>query len=188
MKEQTTMSRNALLTKLEKGLRLLSGLALALMLLQGTGVLTYLGCVWPRMRDALSLGASILGVVAVAAGLARSCLWISIYWNGGKVVAVLRSEADARLPERLVPILGRVTRLLVTSCVLDVLLLPGIFMMGAFFPFTLTGVELGLMQSASLLIPQTFGLGALILAYLVHQYAELVKERSDMRIELELTI
>jgi hypothetical protein len=183
------MSQDRVFAKLEKGLRFLAGLALALFLFQVTGVLTYVFTVWPGMREGPSTGITVLVMVAVAAGLARSTLWVGIYWNGAKVVSTLRSGKEpTELPDRLVPILRTLTRLLVASCILDVLLLPQIFFMDAFFPFTLSSVHLGLIQLASMLIPQAFGLAALILAYLTHQYGQLMKERCQMKTDLELTI
>jgi hypothetical protein len=183
------MNKNLLLTRLEKGLRFLSALALALIVFQAIGVVTYLLTAWPGMKAAVPTGIAVLGATAVAAGLVRSSLWIRIYSNGAKVVSTLRAGGESTdVPDRLVPILGTLTRLLVASCVLDVLLLPAIFLMDVFFPFKLSSVQLGLVQVATLVIPQAFGLTALILAYLAHQYGKLVKERCQMRNELELTI
>ncbi|HUT79443.1 MAG TPA: hypothetical protein VM285_17230 [Polyangia bacterium] len=183
------MSRDSLLAKLEKGFRALAGVALALVVFQGIGVLTYVLTVWPGMEVVPSTGITALVVAAVAAALARSCLWIRIYWNGSRLVSVQREHGESMsLADGLVPILGRLTRLLVASCVLDVLLLPAIFLMDAFFPFSISGVQLGLTLLATLLIPQAFGLTALILAYLARQYGRIVQERCRMRNELELTI
>jgi hypothetical protein len=183
------MNQNALLAKLEKGLRILSGVALALILFQGLGVLTYVLSVWPRMIGVPSTGITILAIVAVSAALGRSSLWIRIYWTGANVLSTLRKNGEStELPNSLVPILRTLTRLLVASCVLDVLLLPAIFLMDSFFPFKLSSVQLGLIQVATLLIPQTFGLAALVLAYLAHQYGLLVQERCQMKRDLELTI
>jgi hypothetical protein len=183
------MKRNSLLARLEKALRFLAGLALALILFQCTGVAMYVLTAWPKVSGALSTGTTVVGAVAMTAGLTRSFLWILIYWNGAKVVSTMRTDGESTgLPDRLLPVLGKLTRLLIASCVLDVLLLPAIFLMDAFFPFTLSSVQLGMVQVASLLIPQVFGLGALILAYLAHQYGQLVKERCQMKKELELTI
>jgi hypothetical protein len=183
------MKQNPMLARLEKGLRFLAGLAAALILFQGVGVLMYLVTVWPRMRGQTSTGIAVLGAVALTAALSRSFLWILIYWNGSKVVSTLRADGESTaLPDRLVPILGTLARLLVASCVLDVLLLPAIFLMDVFFPFTLSSVQLGMVQLAAMLIPQAFGLAALVLAYLAHGYGRLVKERCRMRKELELTI
>jgi len=183
------MNKNSLLARLERGLRFLAGLALALIVFQGIGVLMYILTVWPQKSGAVPTGITILGAAAVTAGLARSSLWIRIYWNGAKVVSALRADGEsAELPDRMVPILGTLTRLLVASCVLDVLLLPAIFLMDVFFPFKMSSVQLGLVQLATMLIPQAFGLAALALAYLAHQYGKLVKERCQMKKELELTI
>jgi hypothetical protein len=183
------MNQVSLLTKLEKGLRLLSGFAVALALFQGLGVLTYVLNVWPQMRQGASTGITLLVVVAVAAALARSCLWIRIYWNAAKVVFTLRTHGESSsLSERLVPLLRTLTRQFTASCALDVLLLPAIFLMDRFFPFTLSSVHLGLIEATTLLLPQAFGLGALILAYLSHQFGTLMKERCQMRSDLELTI
>jgi hypothetical protein len=183
------MNQNSLLAKLEKGLRILSGVAIALILFQGTGVLMYVLNVWPRMREVTSTGITILAILAVTAGLVRSFLWIWIYWNGARVLSILRVSGEStELPERLVPTLRTLTRLLVISCILDVLLLPAIFLMDVFFPFTISSMHLGLVQLATLLIPQAFGLSALVLAYLAHQYGRLLTERCHMKKDLELTI
>ncbi len=183
------MNQNSLFAKLEKGLRFLAGLALALILFQGLGVLIYVLTVWPQMSPIPSTGITILVSVAVTAALVRSCLWIRIYWNGAKVISTLRTnEESTELSDRLVPTLRTLTRLLVASCILDVLTLPFIFLMDVFFPFTISSWQLGLVDLALLLLPQAFGLAALILAYLAHQYGQLIKERSQMKKDLELTI
>ena len=183
------MGQSRVFARLEKGLRFLAGLALALFVFQCVGLLMYVLTVWPGMAVKPSTGITALASASVVAGLARSTLWVRIYWTGSRVVATLRShEGSAELPDRLLPILGVLTRLLIASCVLDVLLLPEIFLMDAFFPFTLSSVHLGLIQLASMLLPQAFGLAALILAYLTHQYGQLVRERCQMKTDLELTI
>ncbi|MCU0663077.1 MAG: hypothetical protein MUC50_12215 [Myxococcota bacterium] len=183
------MKRDSLLARLEKGLRALSVVALGLMAFQTLGVLMYIFTVWPGMEDAPSLGITILATGAVAAGLIRSCLWVRIYWTGSKVAAVLRGHGESpELPDRLLPLLGALARLLVASCALDIALLPAIFLMDSFFPFSVSGVELGLTLLATLFIPQAFGLTALILAYLARQYGQIVQERCRMKQELELTI
>lgn len=187
--ERSTMNRNSVLTRLEKGLRFLSGLALALLVFQVIGVLMYILTAWPEMTVVPSTGITLVGIAAVAAGLSRSFLWILIYWNGAKVVSKHRAHGEStELADALVPVLGTLTRLLVASCVLDVLLLPAIFLMDVFFPFKLSSVHLGMVQVASMVIPQAFGLAALILAYLSRQYGHLVQERCRMKKELELTI
>jgi hypothetical protein len=38
------------------------------------------------------------------------------------------------------------------------------------------------------LYPQAFGLAALVLAYLIHQYGRLTKERCQMKKDIELTV
>ena len=183
------MNRNSVLTRLEKGLRFLSGLALALLVFQVIGVLMYVLTAWPEMTAVPSTGITLVGIAAVAAGLSRSFLWILIYWNGAKVVSTQRAHGEStELADALVPVLGTLTRLLVASCVLDVLLLPAIFLMDVFFPFKLSSVHLGMVQVASMVIPQAFGLAALLLAYLARQYGQLVQERCRMKKELELTI
>lgn len=183
------MSYHSLLARLEKGLRILSGLALALLLFQGLGVLMYVLTAWPEMSDRPSNGIIILVCVAVTAALLRSCLWVGIYWNGASLLSILRVSIDpSDLPEGLLPSLRKLTRLLVASCMLDLLLLPAIFLMDQFFRFNVSSVHLGLVQLASMLFPQAFGLAALILAYLTHQYGRFMKERCQMKTDLELTI
>ena len=183
------MKQSNVFAKLEKGFRFLSILQLALILFQGTGVLTYVLTVWPGMKDAPSTGITALAVGALAAGFARSFLWIRIYWVGAGAAGTLRACGEStELPDRLVPTLKTLTRLLVASCVLDVLLLPAIFLMDEFFPFTLSSGHLGLIQTAVLLYPQAFGLAALVLAYLIHQYGRLMKERCQMKKDIELTV
>ena len=183
------MSQGRVFVGLEKGLRFLAGLALVLFVFQCAGVLMYVVTVWPGLAARPSTGITALAAASVVAGLARSTLWVRIYWTGSRVVATLRSHGgSAELPDRLLPILGTLTRLLIASCVLDVLLLPEIFLMDAFFPFSLSSVHLGLIQLASMLLPQAFGIAALVLAYLTHQYGQLVRERCRMQADLELTI
>ena len=183
------MNRDSLLIKVGKGLRVLSGLELALALFQCAGVLVYALTVYPGLEHAPPAGITALALVAAAAGLARSGLWVGIYWTGARTIAVLREHGESpALPSQLLPALGALTRLLVASCVLDVLLLPAIFLMDSFFPFKLGGAQLGMTQAATLLLPQAFGVAALLLAYLARQYGLLVQERCRMRSELELTI
>lgn len=183
------MKRDSLLARLEKGLRALSVVALGLMLFQTLGVVIYVLTVWPGMVDAPSTGITALASGAVAAALIRSCLWIRIYWTGARVASTLRVHGDSDgLPGRLVPILGTLSRLLVASCALDVALLPAIFLMDSFFPFSISGTMLGLTLAATLVIPQAFGLTALILAYLARQYGQIVQERCRMKRELDLTV
>ncbi len=181
------MNRDLLMNKLGAGLRLLSWLALALLLFQSLGVLMYIVKVRPEVSG-IPAGISLLGALAVAAALGRSALWIRIYRNGAGAVAALGSDGEAAQQEELTGILDRLAKLLVTSCILDVLLLPAIFLMDVFFPFTLSSVHLGLVMLAAMLLPQAFGLAALLLAYLARQYGMLVRERCRMKSELDLTI
>ncbi len=71
---------------------------------------------------------------------------------------------------------------------LDFLFLPAFFLSDAFLPFSVSGWRLGAVELARLLLPQAFGFAALILAFLTHQYGILLKERSLMKAELDLTI
>lgn len=183
------MTRDALLKRLEKGLRLLSGIGLALLLFQCLGVLMYLINVWPDMRGTTTTTVAAVGGVALTAGLARSALWVKIYWTGAKVLSTVRTEGESnKLADVLVPVLNALSGSLVASCILDVLLLPAIFLMDVFFPFKLSSVQLGMVQLASVLVPQTFGAAALILAWLARQYGSIVHERCQMKTDLDLTI
>lgn len=183
------MNRTSLFAKLERGLRLLAGLALALTLFQTTGVLVYALDVWPQMPKVPPLGVTALGIVAVTACIARSTLWVRIYWKAAAVPSTLQADGDSStLPDRLLPILDTLTRLFIASSILDVLLLPFIFLMDVFFPFTLSSLHVGLAQVGVLLFPQAFGLAALVLAFLTHQYGNLIRERSQLRSDLELTV
>jgi uncharacterized membrane protein YqhA len=183
------MNQNSLFARIEKGLKLLAGLALALMLFQGLGVLIYVLTVWPRMSAVTSTGFTVLVIMAVAAVLIRSCLWIRIYWTGASFMSTLRTDGESTgLSDQLVPILKTLTRLLIASCTLDVLFIPAIFLLDEFFPFSISSWQLGLVDMGILLFPQAFGLAALILAYFTHQYGQLMKERCQMKKDLELTI
>jgi len=183
------MTSDSLLARAKRWLRALAVVALGLMLFQTLGVLTYIFTVWPEMVDSPSTGITALASGAVAAGLTRSCLWIRIYWTGARVASVLCTHGESEeLPKRLVPVLRTLSRLLVASCVLDVLLLPAIFLMDSFFPFSVSGTTLGLTLAATLVIPQAFGLTALVLAWLARQYGHIVQERCRMKQELDLTV
>jgi len=69
-----------------------------------------------------------------------------------------------------------------------ILFLPAYFLSDTFLPFSVSGWRLGAVELARLLLPQAFGFAALILAFLTHQYGILLKERSLMKAELDLTI
>jgi hypothetical protein len=92
------------------------------------------------------------------------------------------------MADRLTPVLASLTRLLILSCVLDVLFLPAYFLSGAVLPFPIAGWRLGVVEVARVVFPQAFGFAALILAFLTHQYGQLLKESGRMKNELELTI
>ena len=181
------MNRDILMNNLVRGLRLLSWLALALLLFQSLGVLMYNVNVRPEMSG-IPAGIALLGALVVAACLARSALWVAIYRRGAGAVAALGAGGEAAQPEELVRILDGLAKLLVTSCILDVMLLPAIFLMDVFAPFELSSVHLGLIMVAAMLLPQAFGLAALLLAYLARQYGLLIGERCRMKSELDLTI
>ena len=183
------MSQLGFFNPLEKALRFYAGLALAVILFQCVGLVMYLFNVWPEVRLTTSRETAWLAGLAVLMGLVRSCVWIRIYWDGARVLSIRRIGGESRdLAERLGPILARLTRLLVASCILDVLFLPAYFVTDVFFPFSLAGWRLGVVEVARVLFPQAFGLAALILAFLTHHYRELLEERGRMKQELELTI
>jgi hypothetical protein len=116
-------------------------------------------------------------------------VWIKIYWNGSKALSLLKSEGESQeMADRLTPVLASLTRLLIVSCVLDVLFLPAYFLSGAVLPFPIAGWRLGVVEIARVVFPQAFGFAALILAFLTHQYGQLLKESGRMKNELELTI
>ena len=183
------MTHHAFFNPLEKVFRFYAGLYLAIILFQGVGLLMYIVNVWPRVRLTTSTGITVLISLAVVLGLARALMWVRIYWKGARALSILRTEGGSpALAESLVPILTTLTRMLVISCVLDFLFLPAFFLSDAFLPFSVSGWRLGAVELARLLLPQAFGFAALILAFLTHQYGILLKERSLMKAELDLTI
>jgi hypothetical protein len=185
------VENNRILRPLEKALKFYAGLAVAIVLFQLLGLGMYLVNVWPNVDleglwgEQAAVWVSICFLVALGLGFARSFLWTKIYWDGSKALALIREEAE---PDRLTAVLGTLTRLLVASCILDVLFLPVWFLSGATFPFALAGWRLGAVEVARVLFPQAFGIAALILAFLTHQYGRLVRERYELKNELELTI
>lgn len=187
---ETTMIR-----PLEKMFRFYAVFSLALFLFQLLGMAMYLMNVWPDLRLTGASGgpiapatATVIGL-AVAMGLTRSVVWIAIYWRGASVFHLLRTASELPdLADRVAPGLSVLTRLLIVSCVLDVLFLPAYFASEVFLPFSVAGWRLGAVETARLVFPQVFGIGALVLAYLTHQYAQLLAERGRMKTELELTI
>ena len=183
------MTHHSFLNPLEKALRFYAGLYLAVILFQVVGLLMYVVNVWPRVRMTISTGVTLFVCAAVLLGFLRAWLWIRIYWNGAGVLAVLRTEGESsNVADRLVPVLRTLTRLLVACCVLDFLFLPAFFLADTFLPFAVSGWRFGMVEFARLIFPQAFGFAALILAFLTHQYGQLLRERSRLQQELELTI
>jgi hypothetical protein len=183
------MTQHTVLKPLEKALRCYAGLYLTIVLFQLVGLVMYAVNVWPGVRGGMSGTVAFLIYVAVILGFARSFIWIRIYWNGSKALSILRRDGESvDLTSRLVPILSALTTLLVVSCILDFLFLPAHFLSDALLPFSVSGWRLGVVELARLLFPQAFGFAALILAFLTRQYAQLLRERSQMKEELDLTI
>ena len=110
------MDHQRIIQPLGKALRFYAVLALAIVIFQGIGLLMYLVNVWPSVRAAgpsgepiSSVTALILGA-AVVMGFARSFLWIRIYWDGSKVLGLLRSdEGSAEADSRLMRLLSGLT-------------------------------------------------------------------------------
>ena len=189
------MDHNRITRPLAKALRFYAVLAAGIVIFQAIGLLMYLVNVWPTARltaasgQPLSTGVTALLYAAVLMGFFRSFVWIKIYWDGSKAFSLLQSDGDAPdLSERLTPVLGSLTKLLILSGILDVLFLPAYFLSGALLPFSIAGWRLGVVEVARIIFPQAFGIAALILAFLTHQYGQLLKERGRMKNELELTI
>jgi hypothetical protein len=183
------MVHHGFLNTLGKALRFYTGIALAVLLFQLVGLLMYFINVWPQVRGTLSTGVTILAGLAAVVVLIRSCLWIRIYWSGGRAFSMLRLEAESPDPaERLAPILMTITRLLVASCILDLFFVPAIFLSDVLLPLSASRLWIGSVYLSILLFPQAFGIAALILAFLTRQYAQLLRERSQMKEEIALTI
>ena len=183
------MIQHSFLNPLEKALRFFAGLALATVLFQLTGLLMYVNNVWPSLRGTVSQAQVVFICIAIALLLVRSMVWIRIYWEGAGAFSILGGAEDSpETTDRLALTLTSLTRLLVASCVLDLLFLPAFFLTDAFLPFSISGWRLGALELARLLFPQAFGLAALILAFLTHQFGQVLRERSKMKNELELTI
>ena len=189
------MDHNRITRPLAKALRFYAVLAAAIVIFQAIGLLMYLVNVWPTARltaaggEPLSTGVTAILFAAVITGFFRSFVWIKIYWDGSRAFGLLQSEAESPdLANRLTPVLASLTRLLVLSGILDVLFLPAYFLSGAVLPFSIAGWRLGMVEVARIIFPQAFGIAALILAFLTHQYGQLLKDRGRMKNELELTI
>lgn len=189
------MDHNRITKPLGKALRFYAVLALAIVIFQGTGLVMYLVNVWPEFSRTgadggpISAGLTTVLFLSVVMGFARSFVWIKIYWDGSKALSMLGADGPSpELAERLAPVLSSLTRLLVVSCILDVLFLPAYFLSDVVLPFPIAGWRLGAVEVARIVFPQAFGFAALILAFLTYQYGQLLKERSRMQTELELTI
>jgi hypothetical protein len=183
------MFRNKFPKALQKAFQFYAGLALAVFLFQLLGIIMYIVNVWPGVRDSLSVEVARFATLAVVLILIRSCLWIQIYRSGARLFSIIHVEGDSpKLADRLAPILKTLTRLLVASCILDICFLPVFFLSDTLLPFPISGLWLGAVDLAILLFPQPFGIGALLLAFLAHQYGQLLRERSQMKEEIELTI
>jgi len=183
------MIHHKFLDPLGKALRFYAGFALTVFLVQLVGLLIYFTYVWPRVRDTLTAGFALFVGLAVVLVLVRSCLWIWIYWSGARAFSILRREGESPdLAERLASVLMTLTRLLVVSCILDLSFVPVIFLSDLLLSFPVSGWWLGMVDLVILLFPQAFGIAALILAFLTRQYAQLLKERSQMQEEIQLTI
>jgi hypothetical protein len=185
------MENNRILKPLQKALKFYSVLAVGIVLFQLLGLGMYLVNVWPNIKmeglwsEQMAVWMSIAFLAALFIGFSRSFVWIKIYWDGSKALSLIRRDTT---PERLTDVLRSLTRLLVASCILDVLFLPAWFLSGAAFPFQLAGWRLGAVEVARVLFPQAIGVAALILAFLTHQYGRLVREKHELKNELELTI
>ena len=177
------------LNPLRKALRFYAGFALTVFLMQLIGLLMYFINIWPQVSDTLSTGVTLFVGLAVVLVLVRSCLWIRIYWSGAGALYILRPERESSSRvDRLIPVLRILTRLFVVSCILDLFFVPVIFLSDILLPFSVSGLWLGLVDLAIILFPQAFGIAALILAFLTHQFGLLLRERSRMKEEIELTI
>ena len=189
------MNHNRITEPLAKALRFYAVLAAAIVIFQAIGLLMYLVNVWPSARlmgpngQPISTAVTVVLFVAVVMGFTRSFVWIKIYWNGSKALSLLQTEGSSPgVADRLAPVLASLTRLLVVTCLLDILFLPAYFLSGAVLPFPIAGWRLGVVEVARVVFPQAFGFAALILAFLTHQYGQLVAESGRMKNELELTI
>ncbi len=183
------MTQNNSITFLRKILRFYTGFALSILLLQLSGLLIYFINVWPQVQNSLSTGTTLYVCLAVFLVLIRSCIWTRIYWTGAGVLSIFpQASKSINHTDRIVQLLETLTRLLIASCILGIFFVPVIFLSATLLPFTISGWWFGLLYLAILLFPQAFGIAALILAFFTHQYALLLRERSQMKKEIELTI
>jgi len=189
------MNHSRITEPLAKALRFYAMLATAIVLFQLTGFVMYCVNVWPSARlegpggEPFSTGVTLVLFFAVLMGISRSFVWIKIYWDGSKALSLLQPGREAHdTADHLTPVLASLTRLLIVSCILDVLFLPAYFLSGTVMPFPIAGWRLGMVEVARIIFPQAFGIAALILAFLTHQYGQLLKESGRMKNELELTV
>lgn len=183
------MYHHKFIKALGKVFKFYTGLAVAVLLFQFLGLLMYYLNVWPRIQNSLSAGVTGFIIIAVFLILVRSCLWIRIYWSGSQAFSILHNDSESpQMTESLIPILRTLTRLLVVSCTMELCFVPIIFMSDRLLPFPITGLWLGIIDLSLILFPQAFGIGAIVLAFLTHQYGHLLKERSQMKEDIELTI
>ncbi len=188
IEKRTSMIHNSFLNTLGKALRFYTGFALTILLLQLVGLLMYFLNVWPEVQNTLSTGATLLVGLAVILVLIRSCIWMWIYWSGAGAITILRQSAGSTSQiNRLPPILMTLTRLLVISSIMDLFFAAPLFLSETLL-LSMSGWWLGIVYFTILLFPQAFGVAALILAFLMHQYGLLLKDRSQMKEEIELTI
>ena len=80
------------------GIIFIIGMALfILVIFQGIGLLMYMVNVWPTARlagpggEPISSAITALLSAAVIMGIARSFVWIKIYWDGSKALSLLRT-------------------------------------------------------------------------------------------------
>lgn len=174
---------------LEKVFKFYTGLAVAVLLFQLLGLLMYYLNVWPGIQNSLSTAVTGFIIIAVVLNFVRSGIWILIYRSGAQAFSILHHESESpQMADSLIPILRTLTRFLVVSCFLELCFVPIIFMSDSLLPFPISGLWLGIVDLALILFPQAYGIGALVLAFLTHQYGQLLKERSQMKEDLELTI
>lgn len=164
-------------------------LALVVLLFQFVGLIMYSLNVWPNIQNSLSELITSFIIITVFLILIRSCIWIWIYWFGAKAFSILYHQDESpQIFDGLIPKLRTLTKLLVVSCILEVCFVPIIFMSDRLLTFPITGLWLGIIDLTLIFFPQAFGVSAIILAFLTHQYGKLLKERSQMREDFELTI
>lgn len=182
------MIHNSFLNTLGKALRFYTWFALTILLLQLVGLLMYFFNIWPEVQNTLSTGATLFVGLAVILLLIRSCIWVWIYQSGAGAITILRQSAGSTSQtNRLAPILMILTRLLVISSSMDLFFAAPLFLSETLL-LSMSGWWLGMVYFTILLFPQAFGVAALILAFLTHQYGLLLKDRSQMKEEIELTI